>query len=36
LIGRHGLGRPTAEQRQEALRSFLGPSLERLLRGVGR
>jgi AcrR family transcriptional regulator len=34
LIGRHGLGSPTAERRQEALRSFLGPSLDRLLRGV--
>jgi AcrR family transcriptional regulator len=36
LIGRHGLGSPTAERRQEALRSFLGPSLDRLLRGVAR
>ncbi len=34
LIGRHGFGSPTPEQRQQALRSFLGPSLDRLLRGV--
>jgi len=34
LIGRHGFGSPTPEQRQLALRSFLGPSLDRLLRGV--
>jgi AcrR family transcriptional regulator len=34
LIGRHGFGSPTAEQRQKALRSFLGPSLARLLNGV--
>jgi AcrR family transcriptional regulator len=34
LLGRHGFGSPTSESRQEALRSFLGPSLERLLRGV--
>jgi hypothetical protein len=31
LLGRHGFSGPTAEQRQEALRSFLGPSLVRLL-----
>ena len=34
LIGRHGFGSPTPAQRQEALRAFLGPSLDRLLRGV--
>ena len=34
LIGRHGFGSPTPSQRQKALQAFLGPSLERLLRGV--
>ncbi len=34
LIGRHGFGNPTADERQAALRKFLGPSLDRLLRGV--
>lgn len=34
LLGRHGFGRPTPEERQAALRMFLGPSLERLLAGV--
>lgn len=34
LIGRRSFGSPTPEQRQHALRSFLGPSLDRLLRGV--
>jgi len=34
LIGRHGLARPTPEERQEALRVFLGPTLRRLIDGV--
>ncbi len=34
LIGRHGFGSATASQRKEALTAFLGPSLERLLRGI--
>lgn len=34
LLGRHGFFSPTPEERQLALRSFLGPSLERLLAGV--
>jgi len=34
LIGRHGFGSPTPSQRQQALRAFLGPSIDRLLRGV--
>jgi AcrR family transcriptional regulator len=33
LLGRHELSAPSPEQRQTALRSFLGPSLERLLAG---
>jgi AcrR family transcriptional regulator len=33
LLGRHELSAPTPEQRQIALRSFLGPSLKRLLAG---
>jgi AcrR family transcriptional regulator len=33
LLGRHELAAPTPEQRQTALRSFLGPSLKRLLAG---
>ncbi len=33
LLGRHELAKPTPEQRQDALRSFLGPSLKRLLAG---
>ena len=31
LLGRHGFSGPTPEQRQDALRGFLGPSLTRLL-----
>jgi hypothetical protein len=31
LLGRHGFSGPTPEQRQDALRGFLGPSLSRLL-----
>jgi len=31
LLGRHGFSRPTAAQRQDALREFLAPSLTRLL-----
>lgn len=31
LLGRHGFSGPTPEQRQGALRGFLGPSLSRLL-----
>ncbi len=34
LIGRHGFGSRTPAQRQQALLAFLGPSLDRLLRGV--
>lgn len=34
LLGRHGFFSPTPEERQKALRAFLGPSLERLLAGV--
>jgi hypothetical protein len=34
LLGRHGFSGPTADERQEALRSFLGPSLLLLLDGV--
>jgi AcrR family transcriptional regulator len=31
LLGRHGFASPTAHERQQALRSFLAPSLKRLL-----
>lgn len=31
LLGRHGFSAPSPEQRQTALRSFLGPSLQRML-----
>jgi hypothetical protein len=31
LLGRHGFASPTSDERQQALRSFLGPSLKRLL-----
>jgi AcrR family transcriptional regulator len=34
LLGRHGLGITTADDRQAALRSFLGPTLARLLDGA--
>jgi AcrR family transcriptional regulator len=34
LLGRHGFSGPTPEERQEALRHFLGPSLLLLLDGV--
>jgi AcrR family transcriptional regulator len=33
LLGRHGLARPTTEERQEAMRGFLGPCLARLIAG---
>ncbi len=34
LLGRHGFSGPTTDERQAALRSFLGPSLHLLLDGV--
>lgn len=34
LLGRHGLHKPTSFERQSAIRSFLGPSLQRLLDGA--
>lgn len=33
LLGRHGFYGPTADERQSAIRTFLGPSLRRLLDG---
>lgn len=33
LLGRHGFYGPTAAERQSAIRTFLGPSLKRLLDG---
>jgi len=34
LLGRHGLSAIEADERQRALRNFLGPALERLLAGT--
>lgn len=34
LLGRHGLAEGTTEERQAALRRFLGPALVRLVRGT--
>jgi AcrR family transcriptional regulator len=34
LLGRHGFYGPTTDERQSAIRTFLGPSLQRLLDGA--